>query len=135
MAHAKYNINKNIFVDLDLEITPELEEEGIANEFIAYLNKIRRKKGYKAEDKISAVRVNIEEEDYHSQKALLDYIARIKIRTNIEKFIWDSSITENEYIFDAVKYENPIYKAKRMENRVKSHKFYVKFDKQKVYNH
>jgi len=45
-------VDENIIAKLDLELTPELQREGIAREISRFLNQMRKDADYKVDDKV-----------------------------------------------------------------------------------
>ncbi len=48
-------VDQNIIAKLDLELTPELEREGIAREISRFLNQMRKEADYNVDDKVKAL--------------------------------------------------------------------------------
>ena len=48
-------IDQNIIAKLDLELTPELQREGIAREISRFLNQMRKDANYNVDDKVLLV--------------------------------------------------------------------------------
>lgn len=73
-------VDQNIIAKLDLELTPELQREGVAREISRFLNQMRKDADYNVDDKVKAFyfttdeylkNIMIEFEKFFKQEALI----------------------------------------------------------------
>lgn len=53
LDETKQTVEEGVIVSLDLTITPELKEEGIAREFSRFLNQLRKEADYQVDDRVA----------------------------------------------------------------------------------
>jgi isoleucyl-tRNA synthetase len=89
-------------VELDIEITPELKEEGTIREVIRYIQEMRKKSKLKPQDNISVI--------YHSVPDLKEILERNKNNIlregKIKYFKFDDKIKKGFNISEEVKVDN-----------------------------
>jgi|TARA_Y100000310_G_scaffold337779_1_gene425760 isoleucyl-tRNA synthetase len=86
---------KEISVELDTKLTPELESEGYAREISRYIQSFRKKLGLKKIDKIKTILLV----DYEFKKILEKQISFIEERTNSKKLEITQNVTTNKERF------------------------------------
>ncbi len=94
-------IDQNIIAKLDLELTPELEREGIAREISRFLNQMRKEANYNVDDKVVLSFLTTDEyltNIIHEFKDFFTHEALISNIQSTDKPKWDivALFTSNE---------------------------------------
>jgi len=77
-------VDQNIIAKLDLQLTPELEREGVAREISRFLNQMRKDANYNVDDKVKAIYSTTDE---YLQNILNEFEKFFKHEALISEFI------------------------------------------------
>ncbi len=77
-------VDQNIIAKMDLQLTPELEREGVAREISRFLNQMRKDADYKVDDKVKALYSTTDE---YLKNILIEFEKFFKNEALISEFV------------------------------------------------